>query len=424
LLIIKIIDTKKTILLIISSRGFMKKNIRGLLIWFIVTLFVVYAFFLNTAGGVFAETIKAYLHLSNFGAAFAVGSFVLGFACMQIPAGYLLDRYSIKFTTTGGLFLLALGNFTLTFSSSLPLFALSNFIQGLGASFAFIAVGKLIGEWFAPKMFPILFGLTQTLSCILTAIIHYYLVKALQVITWQKMYLEFAAFGFALLVLMLIFVSSPSKTKKQASLSFGKSMVAVLTNKQIWLCSIAGATSFGVLAAYASFWYMKVQENFAVDTSEALIISGMAFVGIGIGTPFFGWFSNKIRSRKFAIHISVVLGAIFLIMGLYLPHFEINTYLPIKFISFCIGFFLSGSMLYYTCISEISANNIRAVALGLINTCVFIFNTLLLFIPQLFITKTSTSYFTSLWVLPASVLISIFFAYFVKETYSTSEKKS
>ncbi len=362
----------------------MNKKFRGLLIWFIGTLFVVYAFFLNTAGAVFSDTFKKFLQLSDMGAAFAVGSFVLGFACMQIPAGYLLDRFPIRFVASGGLFLLALGNLTLTFSSNLPLFALSNFIQGLGASFAFIAVGKLIGEWFAPKMFPILFGLTQTISCILTAIIHYYLVQALEVVSWQTIYLEFSLFGFALLVLMLIFVRNSSNAKASHLLSFQKSMSTVLKNKQMWLCAVAAATSFGVLAAYASFWYMKVQKYFSVDVSTSLVISGMIFVGIGIGTPFFGWLSNKIKSRRLGLHLSVVPGAIFLIMGLYTPHFDINTYLPIEVVSFCIGFFLSGSMLYYTCISEISSSNTRAVALGLINTSVFIFNTVLLFIPLFF----------------------------------------
>lgn len=400
----------------------MKKNAMGLLIWFIVTLFVVYAFFLNTAGAVFADTIKTSLNLSSLGASFAVGSFILGFACMQIPAGYLLDRFSIRIVASSGLFLLALGNFTVSYASNLPLFALSNFVQGLGASFAFISVGKLIGEWFSPKVFPILFGLTQTLSCVLTAIIHYYLVQALEVVSWQSIYLDFSVFGFSLLVLMLIFVRSPSKVKSKDVISFGKSISLVFSSRQMWLCVVAAATSFGVLAAYASFWYLPVQKQFSVDLSESLIISGMMFVGIGIGTPFFGWLSNKIQSRRLAIHIAVVLGAIFLLMGLYLSHFDINTYIPIKFISFCIGFFLSGSMLYYTCINEISSNNTRAVALGLINTGVFIFNSLLLFIPQLLVTKESTTYFTSLWILPACVLISIFFAYFVKETFATSKK--
>ncbi len=392
------------------------KNIRGMLIWLVGTLFVVYAFFLNTAGAVFSDTFKNSLHLSDMGAAFAVGSFVLGFACMQIPAGYLLDRFSVRWVASGGLALLALGNFTLTISSSLPLFALSNFIQGLGASFAFIAVGKLIGQWFAPKMFPILFGLTQTISCVLTAIIHYYLVQALKTVSWQMIYLEFALFGLVLFVLMFLFVKSPSRVKKGAVLSFGKSMSAVLKNRQMWICSVAAATSFGVLAAYGSFWYMQVEKYFSVDTSTSLVISGMIFVGIGIGTPFFGWLSNKLGSRKLAIHLSIVPGAIFLIMGLYLPHFNTAMYVPVELISFCIGFFLSGSMLYYTCISEISSDNTRAVALGLINTSVFIFNTALLFIPQFFITKTSSTYFTYLWILPVCVLISIFCGYFVKET--------
>jgi len=400
-----------------------KKNITGLTIWFIVTLYVVYAFFLNTAGAVFADTIKDYMHLTNVGAALAVGSFVLGFACMQIPAGYLLDRFSIRIVVSCGLFLLAFGNFTLSFSSTLQSFIISNFVQGLGASFAFIAVGKLIGEWFTPKMFPILFGLTQTLSCVLTAGIHYYLVKALEVVTWQSIYKELSIFGFVLLALVVIFVRSPANVKKKATLSFGKSMGLVLKDKQVWLCSIAGATSFGVLAAYASFWYMTVEKYFSVSVPDALIISGMIFIGIGIGTPFLGWLSNKVKSRKLIVHVSVVLGAIFLLISLYAPHFEVNTYIPIEVISFAVGFFLSGSMLYYTNINEIASNSTRAVALGLINTCVFIFNTLLLFIPQLFITKTSNTYFTYLWVLPACVLIAIFFGYFVKETYAVQNKK-
>lgn len=404
----------------IFMRIFMKTSFKGLLIWFIVTLFVIYAFFLNTAGAVFGDTIKSHLHLSDFGAAFAIGSFILGFAAMQIPAGYLLDRFPIRIVVGTGLFFLALGNITLTFSTNLTMFALSNFIQGLGASFAFIAAGKLISEWFAPKLFPILFGLTQTLSCILTAIIHYYLVKALETVSWQTIYQQLAIFGFCLVVLVVLFVRSPSKKKSGEKISFSKSAATVFKSKQTWLCSWAAATSFGALASYASFWYMSVEKHFGVDTSESLVISGMIFVGIGIGTPFLGWLSNKLKSRNLVIHISLVFGAIFLMLGLYLPHFDVNTYIPIKIISFLAGFFLSGSMLYYTSVSELSSNSTRAMGLGLVNTSVFAFNTFLLFIPQLFITKQSTGYATHLWVLPVSVLISIFLAYFVKETYSKS----
>jgi len=396
----------------------MKVSFSGILVWFVITLFVIYGFFLNTAGAVFAGTIKSSLNLTDSGAAASVGSFIIGFALMQIPAGYLLDRFNIRNVVASGLFLLAFGNLALTHSTTLPLFCISNFVQGIGASFAFLAAGKLISQWFAPRLFPIMFGLTQSLSCVLAAIIHYKLVMALQTMTWQNIYLKLSVFGFVLLVLALIVVKSPKKGKdKTKPLSLSTSLGMVFKNTQVWLCAICAATSFGVLAAYGSFWYLNVQKFYSVDTTNSLIISGLVFAGIGIGTPLLGWISNKLKSRHLVIHFSLVLGAIFLILGLYLPHFNINNFFLIQTVSFFIGVFLSGAMLFYTCASELATDQTRAVALGVINTAVFIFNSLLLFIPRLFITNSSESFFTYLWILPVCVLVSILISYFVKETY-------
>ena len=337
---------------------------------------------------------------------------------MLIPAGYLLDRFNIRNVVGSGLFLLALGNFTLTYSTNLPLFCASNFVQGIGASFAFLAAGKLVSQWFAPKLFPIMFGLTQSLSCVLAAIIHYKLVIALQTMTWQDIYLKLSVLGFVLFVIAAIIVKSPKKAKeKTKSLSLSKSLGLVCKNSQVWLCAISAATSFGVLAAYGSFWYLNVQKFYSVDTTNSLIISGLVFAGIGVGTPLLGWISNKLKSRRLVIHFSLVLGTIFLILSLYLPHFNLDNFLVIQAVSFLLGVFLSGAMLFYTCASELATDQTRAVALGVINTAVFVFNSLLLFLPRLFITNMSESFFTYLWVLPVCVLISILSSYFVKETY-------
>ena len=155
------------------------KKIYGYVVWFVATLFVVYSFCLNTASAVFSDAIKTALQASNLGVSIATGAFILGFACMQIPAGYLLDKFNARFVVSGGLFLLALGNVIISFSDTLVLYALSNFIQGIGASFAFIAAAVLIAQWFPARIFPIMFGLTQTLSCILAGVIHYYFTIAL-----------------------------------------------------------------------------------------------------------------------------------------------------------------------------------------------------------------------------------------------------
>ncbi|MCC5014677.1 MULTISPECIES: MFS transporter [unclassified Legionella] len=391
----------------------------GYIVWFVVTLFVVYSFCLNTASAVFAESIKASLHTSNLGVSIASGAFILGFACMQIPAGYLLDKWNARLVVSSGVCLLAIGNIIISLAGTLTVYALANFLQGLGAAFAFVAAAVLIARWFAAEKFPILFGFTQTLSCICAAIIHYYFTLALITHSWNDLYYGLAGFGFILLLLTLLLLKSPSGYKQETTLSLKQSLAVVLNNRQILLSAIAAATSFGVLLAYAGLWYLRVQSYYAVDNLQAVIIGGMIFWGTGIGTPLWGYLSNKIKSRVMIIHVTLCVGTMLLLLGLYLPHFNINTLVISKVVSFFIGFFLSGSMLFFTIVSEISTALTRGVAVSVLNTAVFLFNTLLLFIPFLFLTVFSTDFFTYLWVLPFFLLLAILLVYFVKDSIAS-----
>ena len=386
-------------------------------VWLVATLFVIYSFCLNTAAAVFASSIQSTYHASNFGVSLATGAFILGFACMQIPAGYLLDKFNARFVVSAGVALLALGNAISAFSGNLTIFTLANILQGVGASFAFIAAAILISQWFPGKFFPIIFGLTQTISCTCAGIIHYYFTILLQTHTWNEVYQGLAIFGFALLILTLLIVKTPSTYKRPESISLKNSLASVLESKQIWLCTIAASTSFGVLLAYASFWYLQVQNYYSVGNLDSMIISGLIFFGIGVGTPLMGWISNRVKSRVMVIHIALVLGTMALLLGLYLPHFSMNNLIFIKIISFFIGFLLSGSMLFYTIVNEISSDSTRGVAISFLNTGVFLFNTLMLFIPYLFITEISKDFFTYVWLFPFCTLISILLLYFIKDSY-------
>lgn len=390
----------------------------GLLVWFISTLFVIYAFCLNTAAAVFSDAVRVSLNITNLQATYAVGAFTIGFAVMQIPAGYLLDRFNTKLILSLGVFFMALGNILISYAHDLALFSLANFIQGAGGSFAFIGTGILIARWFPPRAFPVLFGLTQTLSCFLTGIIHYVFKTSLQTHPWSFIYKELSIFGAFLFIATLVFVKAPSDGEQVKPISFKKALGVVFTDSQIWLSTIAAATTFGVLLAYGGFWYLNIQNFYSVPGGSALILSAIIFAGIGVGTPMLGWVSNLFKSRKLVIHVTLALGNMVLLLGLYLPHFAFQGFILIDIISFFIGFLLSGSMLFYTVVSELSTDNTRGVALSLTNTGVFLFNTALMFIPYFFITDTSKAFFTYLWVLPFFVMVSILLSYFVKETYT------
>jgi MFS family permease len=153
----------------------MSKIMKGSVVWFVSTLFVIYAFSLNTAAALFADSIKTSLNATDVGVSIAVGAFILGFAAMQIPAGYLLDRYNARFIVASAIFFLAAGNIAISFSTNIYTYSIANLIQGMGASFDFIAASILITQWFPKKSFPILTGLIETLAFVAAGLIHYYL---------------------------------------------------------------------------------------------------------------------------------------------------------------------------------------------------------------------------------------------------------
>ncbi len=389
--------------------------INGLIAWFVATLYVVYSFTLNTAAGVFASKIQSSLHINQVQATVAVTVFIIGFALMQIPAGYLLDRFKSRYVVTAGILVLALGNLLTSFAGNLLVFCISNFIQGVGASFAFVAAGVLIGQWFKPKVFPILFGLTQTISCILSGVLHYYLAIWLKSYSWNDLYFLIFIFGAILVVVSAIFVRNPPEFKPPTDLSLGKSLKTVCSKPQLWLCTIAAGVSFGVLLSYAGLWYLPIQEHWRMSLEQSMIISAFIFGGIGIGTPLAGWISNAVKSRKKVIHVFLTLGIIFFLSGIYLPKFDMGSLAVIKTVSFLIGLLLSGSMLFYTVVSEILPLSVKGVALSVTNTGVFIFNSLMMFIPYIF--TASKIYFTTLWILPAFALISLLLLPFIRESY-------
>ncbi len=397
------------------------KPIQAAIIWVIMTCFVTYTFCLNTAGAVFSDVIKSSLHVTDLGAAIATGSFIAGFACMQIPAGYLLDKYNPKWVVGSGVALLAIGNLLISLANNLFFFSISNLIQGIGGSFAFVGAGVLIAQWFHQKYFPILFGLSQTVACFTVGVLHYLLTNLLLTYRWNVIYQYMAIFGGLLFIATLIFIKRPPHfNNDQSNISLKTSLGTVCRNPQIWLCAISAATSFGILMAYAGFWYLKIQTFYAVNVTDSLIISGLIFAGIGIGAPLLGVLSNIIRSRITVIHTSLTLGCMTLLLAIYLPHFNIQSNLIIYIISFLLGLFLSASELFYTVVSEISTNETRGVAMSFVNTGIFLLNTLMLFIPYYFITITSTNFFTYLWVLPFSIMLSVLFVYFVNESFKLS----
>src|SRR5690349_16700415 len=85
---------------------------------------------------------------------------VVVYACAQVPAGVLLDRYGSRVLIAAGAGLMAVGQLTLALSESLPLAIGARAVVGLGDALTFISVLRLVPNWFTPKQVPLLTQLT------------------------------------------------------------------------------------------------------------------------------------------------------------------------------------------------------------------------------------------------------------------------
>ena len=277
--------------------------IRGVLVWLSGTLFVTYAFVVSTSFALYADNIVKSLHITSGQFNLASGVYTIVFGLMQIPAGYLIQNYNARIIVPSALIIFLVGLFLFSHTSSYPMLFVSDFVMALGAAFAFVATATLIGAWFSEKWFPIFLGLTQSISLISTSFLRQAFVHFLQIYSWQSIIKVANLIGLAVLGLVILFVSSPPKSQETPTgagsekLSFLASLKAVLSSPVAWIISIAAAFSFGSMLGYASFWSVISKQTGGLTPYEATIITGWSFWGIAIGTPFFGWVSNKLNQR-------------------------------------------------------------------------------------------------------------------------------
>jgi len=352
----------------------------------------------------------------------AVSFFVIGFAIFQIPSGILLDKFNNRIVLFIAILTLAIGCFLTAFSKNLVSYALANILQGIGASFAFTAVGKAVSCWFSITLFPIMFGLSQTLSCFLSGAIHVALSRALEVMTWNKVYLILTVAGVIVFFLNLLFFRNRksgasegnNNDEESEDIPILPSLLKVIKNRQVWICTIVASLSFGALLSYSGLWYSGITKAYHVGNFPTSVIGILLFVGIGIGTPLWGAVSNWVKTKKGVMHVTLSLGMIFMLLVIYLPHYHSSTQLIGYINNFCVGLLISSSMLTYTSVAEIVPPELTGLAIAFVNMFVFIVNTIYLSLPNYLFIK-GANFQEVYWLFPASIALSICFLIFIKE---------
>lgn len=275
------------------------------------------------------------------------------------PAGILLDRYSTKKILLIAVLGSIIGTFLFGLAQTYPVAAFSRFLVGSGASFCFLSCFRLASRWFPTQKMALVTGVIVTMAMLGGMVAQTPFVILSHYLGWRNTVFINASMGIliGLAILWLVQDRPPNNHENALSeyhqlkaLGFWHGLRLVLTNRYNWLngfyASLVNLPVF-LLGGLWGIHYLVVAHQFSEH--QASYATTLFFVGVILGSPIFGWVSDKIKRRVLPMIIGVISSLTMVLLLIYVPYLSSRSILLLFFL---IGFTTSAQVLTYPTIAE------------------------------------------------------------------------
>ncbi len=403
------------------------------LIWFLSSGFIFYKYLLQVSPSAMVPELMREFSLNGTSMGNITAFYFYAYFLMQIPAGLMLDRFSVRRLMTIAILVCALGVYLFSIAHNLWLGYFGRVLIGIGGSFSAVGTMKLISVWFKPKQFALVSGLMMTMA-MLGAVggqgpIAYYV----QHLGWRHTLLLATFLGLILAAVVFIFVRDSSKGAMHGAHSFDSlrdiriGFANIIKKGQVWLVSIYSGLAFAPISAFAGLWGVPfIMEKYAMPREVAASLVSLVFIGFAVGSPIGGWLSDRIARRKPIMVMGTGLSLLILTVIIYSPNLS-KIALTLLFLLF--GFFSGFFFVSFATIREINSPKLSGSSIGFIN----MFNALcgalsaplvgvlLDFETRLHHSKSSVfslaDYHFALVTMPLILLVALILQIFIKESH-------
>jgi len=235
------------------------------------------------------------------------------YAVMQIPVGFLLDRFGSRSLLIFGALTMGSGQIAVAFSDNLSQAVVGRLLVGLGDAFTFISMIRLINGWYSGRRASQLqqwIGNLGQLGQVLSAVPFG---AVLGLMGWQSAFLGIAAASFLAAILVYAAVQNErvASGEKPHPLDFKNIREQFVTNLAnpgtrfaFWVhfSTQSAATVFVLLWGFP---FLERAEGLDKPLASTLI-SSMVFVGIAMGL-FYGWLCGAHPHLRYRLVVSVSL---------------------------------------------------------------------------------------------------------------------
>lgn len=334
---------------------------RRWVIFFITCLLFVLSQFYRSSVAVIAPDLIKDVGLDTKGLSLVSAAFFYAFAIMQIPIGLYLDSIGPRITMTILTLVAVLGALLFAWGTSLSMLVGGRVLLGIGMACNLMGTLKLITLWFGPKRFATLSALVVSIGTVGNLTASTPLVLMVEAMGWRTTFIAFAGVNLFLAIFFFLMVrdrppekrygQTPGKVSTRLDETI-RSVKALFKEKDYWIISLGTFCRYGIFAAVQALWagpyLMTVMGISPVATGNILFLMS---IGLVIGSPVSGYFSDAIICSRKAVIMSGLAGMVSILLILaFLPAGTGAGLLYVLF--FCFGFFSSAGQIMYAHIKE------------------------------------------------------------------------
>ncbi len=341
----------------------------------LAALFYLYEFILQVSPNVMTHDLMRDLHIDAAGLGIISMFYYVAYTPVQIPAGLLFDKFGARIIITLAVGICSLGAVLFGVTNGMLLASCGRFLMGAGSAFAFIGALVLVARWFEPKYFALITGIVQLLSSIGAIMGETPLALASSFYGWRDTMIVIGIVGFVLMITFYLFVRDypPGASKKASTLPSAdghilENLQIVTKSLQNWWVALYSFTNWAAVLTFAALWGTPyIAEYYQMSDTMAATAGIMVWLGIGVSSPFIGWWSDKIGKRVLPLTCASAIGVIASCVILYVPHVPL---MVMYFALFMLGAAAGGQSLSFALVKDLNRPKTVGTVIGFNNMAV------------------------------------------------------
>jgi sugar phosphate permease len=336
---------------------------------------------------VVALDMQADLQTSGALLGFLAAAYFYPYALMQIPSGLLSDSWGPRKTITVFFALAGAASIFLGTVDSLGLAILARVLVGLGVAMLFVPTMKVMTNWFKTEEFAVMTGVLMAVGGLGAYFAARPLAWLSDIMGWRGSFVIIGAVTLVLAVAVWILVrNSPQdmglpavnqpaqgSPGKANAIGLGQGMKMVLSTGGFWFLAAWFFFSFSIFFSFGGLWGGPyLMQIYGFSKAEAGNILGMMALAMIVGSPIFGWLSDRVfRSRK---KVLILASVITLCLTVPLAFFPAAMNRPALYLlCFLLGLFNSAVVIVaFTAAKELFPVEIAGTSVGVANLLPFL----------------------------------------------------